>query len=87
MTVGLEGKRTWSGSSGYLRDISDPVDGVLRATDLGGHAAPVEVHLQGGVLGAVGGCHLHGGGQADLHWEGRQGAGGRRWARVTQASL
>lgn len=32
----------------------------------------MEVHLQGYVLGAIGGRHAHGGGQADLHWKRRQ---------------
>lgn len=66
-TVGLEGQRTRSGSSRYLCCISDPFDGVLRATDLGGRTTPVEVHLLGYVLGAVGGHHAHGGGQVDHH--------------------
>lgn len=66
-TVGSEGQRTRSGSSRYLGHVSDPFDGVLRAAHLGGRAAPVEVHLLGYVLGAIGHHHVHGGGQADHH--------------------
>ena len=65
--MGLERKRT----SRYLGHISDPINGVLGATDLGERAAPVEVHLLGYVLGAVGGRQAHGGGQADLYWKRR----------------
>lgn len=62
VTVGFEEKRTWLGSSQYLSHKSDPIDGVLGAADLQGLATPVEVHLLGYVLGAIGGHHAHGGG-------------------------
>lgn len=43
--------------------------------DLQGGATPVEVHLLGYELGAVGSRHAHCGGQADLYWKRRRGAG------------
>lgn len=65
-----KGEGVGCGDLTHLHDPSDAVNGVLRAADLKGVAAPVEVHLHGHVLGALGAGQAHALRQGDLHWRG-----------------